>query len=202
MEIAMHKITHLIKSTALVAGLLALQPVTTTAASYSDSFPSGGSTVVASVGVIDADELGYFWSMTRGDLISQTFVGTGLATATTLDLSVEVSFNVLAGGNQVDWGIFVNAVQVGTWTVLNTDGTFSENLSYVFAPIAGAGTYTISMEVLNEVPSGAGSIALRYPGRMTITDEDGGRVPDGGATAGMLALGAIGLAALRNRKSA
>ena len=40
-------------------------------------FPSSDSTVVGSVGFIDADEVGFFWSMQRGDRVSETFTFSG-----------------------------------------------------------------------------------------------------------------------------
>ena len=36
------------------------------------SFPSDDSTVVGSVGFIDADEIGAFWSVARGDMVEET----------------------------------------------------------------------------------------------------------------------------------
>ena len=63
---------------------------------YSDAFPTSGATVIGSVGMIDADEIGYFWSMARGDSVTQSYAGTGLDSVSQLDLTVDVTRNVLS----------------------------------------------------------------------------------------------------------
>lgn len=160
-----------IKTIAFSMGLVALLSGSGTAqavSSFTADYPSSSSTIVASTGFLDDDEIGYFWSVSRGDSITQTFTGTGLNSVDQIDLSLEVTQNVLTNGAHVDWAVLINSIQVGTWTWTDQDGTGAFNLSYLFSPIVGAGTYTVRMEVTNEVASGDGSIALRYPGTMTL----------------------------------
>lgn len=132
-------------------------------------FPSEDATVVGSVGTITPGEFGYFWSMSRGDSISETFAGTGFHAIDQLALDFEVTQNVLNSGASTLWDVFVNNVLVGGWSWLDTDGVGSVNELYSFAPIIGAGTYDIRMEVTNEVGAGFGSIAIGYPGSATLT---------------------------------
>jgi hypothetical protein len=145
------------------------------AASYVDNFPSASSTVVASLGAIDSDEFGYFWSVSRGDSLTQTFPATGLLSANQLDLSFDVTQNVLNSGASTNWDVLVNGTTVGNWTWTDTSGTGNVNLSYNFPDIVGNGNFTVRMEVTNEVPGGAGSIAIGFPGDMTL---EGAPVPE------------------------
>src|SRR4051812_19346127 len=40
-------------------------------------FPSAASTIVGSVGFIDSEQVGYFWSANRGDSVAETLSGPG-----------------------------------------------------------------------------------------------------------------------------
>lgn len=164
---------------------------------FTDTFPSDSSTVVASVGGLDAGSIGYFWSVSRGDMVEQTFVGTGLASVIQLDLNFMVTENLLADGWSVDWEVRVNGNAVGNFTVADTDGTGMRNESFSFAAIAGAGTYTVGMHVTNEVAGGAGSIALGKNGDNSMTLHET-VVPE---PASMAALGLGTLALIRRRRA-
>lgn len=130
----------------------------------------------------------------RGDKVEETFVGTGLVSVNQLDLLFDVSQNFLNSGAQVDWEVRLNGTPVGTWTWHDTDGTGPVNLSYLFAPIFGGGTYTVGMHVTNEVPLGFGSIALAKGGTLTLIGQrQPGVVPEPGALAMLAGAGLAGL---------
>ena len=125
------------------------------------NYPSNLSTVIDS-GVNPAGEFGFFWSAARGDSISQTFTGTGLTSVNSLALSFGID-DVLLPGNETDWSVQVNGIQVGTWVWTDALGSGTLNQSYSFAPITGNGTYTLRMAVTNEVPTNKGSIGIFIP---------------------------------------
>lgn len=156
--------------------------------------------MVASVGTLAPGEYGYFWSVSRGDLIAETFSGTGLPSVSKLDLAFGITKNVLNSGAQVNWDVSINSVSVGTWSWSDTDGTGLFSTSYTFPSIAGGGNYTLAMKVSNEVPGGLGSIAIG-DGRMTLTGGDS--VPDAGSSLGLLGLGfgALGFLRASSRKT-
>jgi hypothetical protein len=173
--------------------VLGLLPATGYA--YTASFPSASSTVVGSVGFISGTEIGYFWSVGRGDSVSETFSGTGLSSVNDLRLNFDVTRNVLSSGAFVSWDVFVNNNDVGNWVWNDGDGTGPVALHYTFADIVGSGTYTIAMRVMNEVAGGQGSIALGVPGTMTL---QGSAVPIPGAI-WLFGSGIVGLAGLRKK---
>jgi len=178
-------------------GLIAMATVNgAMALTYTATFPSDSSTVVASVGSLDATTIGYFWTSVRGDMVEETFAGTGLASVVQLDLDIEVVENLLATGAQVDWDVRVNGTSVGSFTVFDTDGAGVRNESFTFAAIAGAGTYTVGMHVSNIVADGAGSISLAKNGNSSMTLHD--PVPE---PASMAALGLGTLALIRRRRA-
>jgi hypothetical protein len=145
--------------TLLVVSALAIVP-SATALPVTYPFPSSNSTVVASVGFIDADEVGFFWSAARGDLVSETFSGPPAIFGATL--MVEVVGNVLNSGAFVDWDIEINGVVVGSFTVnQGFTGPITRNLTFpkIFGPM-----YTVTIRVTNEVAGGQGSHTLAYAG--------------------------------------
>lgn len=167
------------------------------------TFPSDSSTVVASIGHFGG-QIGYFWSASRGDKVEETFVGTGLVSVNQLDLLFDVSQNVLNSGAQVDWEVRLNGTPVGTWTWHDTDGTGPVNLSYLFAPIFGGGTYTVGMHVTNEVPPGLGSIVLAKGGTLRLIQERQPQpvVPEPGTLAMLAGAGLAGLGFVVRRRHA
>jgi hypothetical protein len=143
----------------LAACALAVVP-SATAAPMTYPFPSSNSTVVASVGFIDANQVGYFWSAARGDLVSETFAGPTVIYGATLNL--EVIENALNSGAFVDWDVEINGVVVGSFTVnQGFIGPFTKQLS--FPRIVGP-MYTVTIRVTNEVAVGQGSHTLAYAG--------------------------------------
>lgn len=144
--------------------LVALAPTAARAGSAAPgatyAFPSATSTVVASVGFIDATQVGYFWSVSRGDSVTETF--NGPASITAVGLRVTVPTNVLSNGAYVAWGLYINSVAVARFKVpQGFVGT--KSLRRTFAAINGP-AYTVSLRVLNEVAPGEGSITLVYAG--------------------------------------
>jgi hypothetical protein len=125
------------------------------------TFPSASSTIIGSLGFIDGtDEVGYFWSVGRGDSVTETFSGPG--SITSYKLNVDVVTNVLHPGNQVNWKVTINGVEVDAFRVGDGfEGTISRSSS--FRSINGP-SYTVKMAVTNEVPGGAGSHTFRYAG--------------------------------------
>jgi hypothetical protein len=149
----------------LAVGLLSVAPSTVTAAAAASpdaffAFPSANSTVVGSVGFIDDDEVGYFWSVSRGDSVTETFAGP--ATITKAKLKIAVGQNFLNSGATVDWTLSINGVDVGRFRILQ-GFTGKRVFARTFPAIAGPG-YTVKIRVTNEVPGGQGSITLVYAG--------------------------------------
>ncbi len=122
------------------------------------SYPgaNGAATVVGSVGYINPNEVGYFWTATRGDSVTQTFADSlPSVTQTRLDLSVVQ--NVLNSGNVVSWNVLLNGTMIGSFTI---NQGFLGPVTHIFnhAPVGNvAGNYTVRMEVTNVVPRGGGS---------------------------------------------
>jgi len=123
------------------------------------AFPSANSQVVGSVGFIDDDEVGFFWSVARGDSVTQTF--NGPATLHKAVLKIQVVNNVLNGGNHVDWSWEINNVQVGTFSVAQG---FTGVVKKVATGLNLTRPYTVKIRVTNEVPGGGGSHTLAYAG--------------------------------------
>ncbi|CAH0352581.1 PEP-CTERM sorting domain-containing protein [Aquabacterium sp. CECT 9606] len=177
--------------TALLATALATTGAAQ-AASYGFIFPSATSTVVASVGT-SGDQTGWFWSVERGDKISHTYASTGLFNASALELDLNVSYNSLSD-TPVNWDVLVNGVDVGDWSWSSTDGTGLTHLTFTFDAIAGEFN-SLALVVKNEVPSGAGSIALGLHTQGMVTS-----VPETGSFA-LTAMGLVCIAAFARRRN-
>jgi len=146
----------------LAAALLMMGPsaaAATAAARFTIfPFPSANSTVVASVGFLNSCEVGYFWSVSRGDSVTETF--NGPASITRAKLRATVVQNVLNSGAHVSWRLSINGTDVASFKVPEGEiGTLK--LSATFAAISGP-SYTVKIRVTNEVASGQGSITLAY----------------------------------------
>lgn len=144
-------------ASAAVHAVRAAAPNTIAAA---HAFPSASSTVIASTGFVDSEQVGYFWSAARGDSVAETF--SGPAHVKKIILKLDVVSNGLAAGAHVDWAVSVNGTDVGTFTVVSGQtGPLTEKDS--FAPIGG-GSYAVKIRVTNEVAGGDGAHTLRYAG--------------------------------------
>ncbi len=127
---------------------------------YAFDFPSDDSIVVASTGFLDAEQVGYFWSVSRGDSVTETFAGPPTVSAFSLD--VDVIENFLNSGAFCNWDVIINGVTVDNFTV-NEGFVDTVSRSQSFNPIAGP-DYTVEIRMTNEVPGGQGSHSLRYAG--------------------------------------
>lgn len=124
------------------------------------AFPSATSTVIGSVGFIDATQVGYFWSAARGDSVAQTF--TGKKKIKKAILKLDVPTNGLAAGAETDWAVIINGTTVGSFTITSGQ-TGAVKSKSTFAKIKG-GTYDVKIAMTNEVAPGDGAITLRYAG--------------------------------------
>lgn len=152
--------------------------------SYTDQFPSADSTIISSSG--------YFWSVNRGDSVVESFAATGLESASSIDLSLNITNNSLR--QDLFWDVFLNDVYIGDWNWGSSSGTGPMDLSFSFADIVGNGVYELAMYVTNEVASGAGSIRLASGTEFTLYGDDGNSVavPEP-STLALLILGVFGL---------
>jgi hypothetical protein len=126
------------------------------------AFPSASSTVVGSVGFINGTEVGYFWSASRGDSVSQTIHGPRAIRHAIL--KVDVVSNALTAGNEVDWDILINGVNIGQFIVHEGQTGLVRFRSH-FGRIIGP-NYNVVIKVTNEVPGGGGSCTLAYAGAL------------------------------------
>lgn len=162
------------------------------------AFPSGASTVVGSVGFIDADEIGYFWSAARGDLVRESFADP-LASVSRAIFDFAVPVNVLNSGAEVDWNVVINGTPIGDF-VIPQGFTGPIHLDLTFAPVANVGgSYLVAFEVTNEVPGGQGSHTLAYTGDYAHSVELGVIPAPGAIVLGGIGAGLVGW--LRRRRT-
>lgn len=157
----MRKLLKITLILGMIAALLIPSSIVNAASSETFSFPSSTSTVVGSLGVVDAEQIGYFWSASRGDTVYETF-STSMPTIDGVTLDIEVVSNVLNSGAQVDWNVEINDVVVDNFTV-NEGFTGLIHREISFAPISGP-DYKVEIVVTNQVPNGQGSHSLAYDG--------------------------------------
>jgi hypothetical protein len=177
----MKKMLKLGLALGLVIALLIPGGMALAAHSETFAFPSPGSTVVGSVGFIDGDEIGWFWSVARGDTVSET-LSSSLPTIGGAILDVELVDNVLNSGAYVDWDVKINGVLVDSFTV-NEGFTGPIHREMSFAPIAGP-DYLVELVVTNEVAGGEGSHSLAYAGAHAHSIELISRAPKVKVTGG------------------
>lgn len=155
------------------------------------AFPTVSSTVVGSSGFISSNEIGYFWSVSRGDLVSQTFTDP-LASISSLTLNLSVPHNSLRY-DALNWAVWVNNTQVGVFDVnVGFIGTLVKY--YLFSPIAANnGTYDLSLRVTNQIRDLEGSHTFGLAGSRvtfgpvpTSVPEPGQAVIISSAVAGVL----------------
>jgi hypothetical protein len=131
------------------------------AVSSTYDFPSDDSTVVGSMGFIDAIAVGYFWSADRGDLVSETF-STSLSTIDRARWNISVITNALVSGAFVNWDLEINSVVVGSFTI-NDGFTGPVTVDVSFPTITGP-SYNVTLRVTNTVAGGDGSHSIAYAG--------------------------------------
>ena len=126
-------------------------------------FPSDDSTVVGSVGFINATEIGWFWSVARGDTVSESFVDS-LPYINQAAFDLAVPSNVLNSGAEVDWDVVINGTTIGSF-IIPQGFTGTKSLDFSFAKIANVGgAYEVALVVTNQVPGGYGSHSFAYAG--------------------------------------
>jgi len=127
------------------------------------SFPSNTSTVVGSVGLLDSEKIGYFYSFDLGHKVESVLVDP-LPEVNHALFDFAVPENLLDLGAVVQWDVSINAQTVGNFEVHDTfRGPMHLNLT--FAPIGNVvGLYTVAFTVTNVVPGGDGCHALAYAG--------------------------------------
>ena len=125
-----------------------------------EAFPSATSTVIGSTGFIDGEQVGYFWSASRGDSVAETFSGPAKIKKAILKLDVVQNF--LSNGAHTDWTLSIDGTDVGSF-VVNQGETGPITKKVRFPKLTG-GSYDVKIRMTNEVAGGEGSITLRYAG--------------------------------------
>ena len=132
-------------------------------------FPSFDSTVDATVGPIDSDEIGWFWSESLGHGISETFTDPEPYVLRAV-LDVDVPRNTLVSESIV-WELWINDQAVGQFDIqAGFVGRVVADLE--FAPVlAEDDAYTVQLRVRGDVPfdGGAHTFAFAGPGHHSIT---------------------------------
>lgn len=138
--------------------LLAAFPGGASAESQIFAFPSSTSAVVASVGLLDDYEIGYFYSVGGGHGVSQS-VDSSCGSINRAILRIEVLNNNL-DESVVSWQLLLNDIVVGGFTVVEGQ-TGVVTLDATFPAIAGP-VYDVNLRVINN--SDEGSNTLAYAG--------------------------------------
>jgi hypothetical protein len=166
------------------------------------AFPAAGASWFSATdgsGTIPAGgQTGFMW--TTGDYVVQTFAGTGLTSVDSISADWVYEDLLGGGGNDETVYVLVNSIAVAQFTALDCNycGSYLTVGGTVnFAPIAGAGTYTIELQLQNTIPGGGGSIAFADGGLTTLT---GSSAPEPAAWAMMLAGFGLAGVALRRRR--
>lgn len=121
------------------------------------NFPSDSSTVVGD-GAAPAGQIGFFWSVARGDSVTETIaienVDGGQINRALFDFSVPLNSAL----NSVTWNVSINGTVVGSFTV---PAMFTGQISqdYSFAPIINTvdSNYIIEFTLTDGVPTGDGA---------------------------------------------
>ena len=124
-------------------------------------FPSADSEVVASVGFIDGERVGFFWTQTRGDRVTEFFDDPASEVT-----RVVFDFEVLTNGlrETLQWALLINGEEVARFEVPpGLSGPQQIDATFPAIPAVGGG-YEVSFETRNDISGGAGAHTLRYAG--------------------------------------
>ena len=104
---------------------------------------------------------------TTGDFWTQTFNGTGQASAGHMDLRLFIDDNILSGGAQANFNVLLNNTVVGALSI--PQGTVgAQDYQFNFAPILGP-NYAVRILETNTVPNGQGSVSIDVTGQSFLT---------------------------------
>ena len=123
-------------------------------------FPSADSTVVASVGFRDGENIGAFWSQVRGDRVTEFFADPA-SEVTGVRWELDITRQGLR--EPLEWALLINGVEVASVSYFTESGP--QVIEATFPAIASSGGgYEVSFECRSTVAPGLGSMDLRYAG--------------------------------------
>jgi hypothetical protein len=191
---------QLVRKVAIVGALALIASAAQAGAqSYTGSFGGAGYTEYTDLGYATATSSAF--TFIHGEYYQQLFAGTGLTSAQSLALTLNVEGNPY-GGNQI-FTAFLNNMAVGTYSLSTQEGPTS--FLWTFAPVAANGTsgqdFTLRLEQTGPtLAPGTGSTAFLFSGSSATLSQNITTTPEP-ATFALLGTGLIGLAPFTRRKS-